>query len=235
MGELEHVVLATLRRELGVGGGRLQGQRIESGAQPLELRGPSLGELQRLMPLDIDGAVAAACSGDQQVRCPHPPPGRVLRQPGGDDGGGPIRQCGVGLRRSRRAPRLRVQPEDLGDDLGLECDTASDEALGERVGWRRLTGQEGVVLGSHGTALGDVRPLGRDRAHVVAGGHQDPDQGPALATSPSMTDARRLPIDASSSSTPSSRFRSSDVDEKFSEPRNQRIEPVPGSATMALA
>ena len=241
VGELEHVVLATLRREFGVGGGRLQGQRIEPGAQPLELRGPSLGELQRLMPLDVDGAVPAADGRHQQVRRAHPPAGGVLRQPGGDDRGGPMRQCGLGLRRTRRAGRLvddhrlRVQPEDLGDDLGLEGDAASDEALGERVGRRRLAGQEGVVLGSHGTAFGDVSPLGRDRADVAAGGHQDADQGLAPAMSPSMTDASRLPVDASFNSTPSSRFRSSDVDEKFSEPRNQRIESVPGSATMALA
>jgi len=53
--------------------------------------------------------------------------------------------------------------------------------------------------------------------------------------SASITEASRLPMAAPSSSTPTSRLRSRDVDEKFSEPRNQRTEPVPGSATMALA
>ena len=241
VGELEHVVLAMPGRQVGVGDGRLQGQRVEPDAEALELRGPPLRELQRLMPLDVDGAIAASGSADQQVRRPDPPSGRVFRQPGGEDGGGSSRQRGLGLRRSPGARRLldghrpRVQPEDLGDDVGLEGDAASDEAFGERVGRRRLAGQQGVVLGSHGTAPGEVRPLGRHRADVMAGGHQDSDQGLAPAMSPSMTDASRLPIDVSSSSTPSSRFRSSEVDEKFSEPRNQRIEPVPGSATMALA
>jgi hypothetical protein len=175
--ELEEVSFALARSKGILDNAVFEPGPIDCGAQSGDPSPLWFSGLQRHVVLDVDRAIPASRRCNEEIRLPNSSPLRVGRKSCSKNelglgchsrNGGSFDRIGV---LAVDDNRIWVETQQVGDDLGFEQPTALEATLQNGRGWERLGRKQRVVLGSHGTLLGDVAALQRHSRHVATRGH----------------------------------------------------------------
>ena len=125
------------------------------------------------MVLHVDGSIAAMGCGDEDVGLSDASACIVGGQSAGEDEWRAALHRPKGCRLCVRAVFgdkncVAMQRCELGEDLGFEVATGSEEPFLKRCRRKRLSRHDQVILCPDRALLGDVAPLERDRRDVEA-------------------------------------------------------------------